>query len=174
MMLDLGSIGKGYALDLAADILRDAGVENALLHGGTSTIIALGAEPGTQGWKVAIENPYAEIAERRVLSVVDLRNESMSVSAVWGKFFEIDGKRYGHVIDPRTGWPAEDAELGAVILKTATATDALSTAVLLGSEADLARLSAALPEIRYLRLKADQPMVRGIELSLDNSASASV
>ena len=145
MMLDLGSIGKGYALDLAAEILRDAGVENALLHGGTSTIYALGQDENGP-WKVAIEKPAlptvpeAPRSESEPLAVIELSNESLSVSAVWGKFFTLEGKTYGHVIDPRTGWPTQNALLGAAVVSSARESDALSTAVLLGSESELARL----------------------------------
>src|SRR4029079_1120127 len=121
---------------------------NALLHGGTSTIFALGADPEASGWKVAIEHTGAE-GEDKVLAVVELKDESLSVSAVWGKYFEIDRKRYGHVIDPRTGWPAENVLLGAVVLESAEGTDALSTAVLLASQEDLEKLAEKLPAMRH-------------------------
>ena len=156
MMLDLGSIGKGYALDCAAAILRDAGIQNALLHGGTSTIIALGTDHNIP-WKVAIENPHAENESEKVVAVVELKDESLSVSAIWGKYFELDGKLLGHVIDPRTGWPAENTLLGAVILESATATDALSTAVLLTEEGELDLLAGHIPEIRYLQMRPTAP-----------------
>jgi thiamine biosynthesis lipoprotein len=163
MMLDLGSIGKGYALDSAAEVLRDAGVENALLHGGTSTIYALGQDVSGK-WKIAIDKPLfpeqdqapqVEPSLAAPLAVVEISNEALSVSAVWGKFFTLDGKTYGHVLDPRTGWPAQDALLGATVIGTAVESDALSTAVLLGTDSDLENLSGAFPKIRFLQAKLD-------------------
>jgi thiamine biosynthesis lipoprotein len=62
VMLDLGAIGKGYAIEQAVDILREAGVTSAIVHGGTSTVYALGAPPGEPAWQVAIEHPPASDA----------------------------------------------------------------------------------------------------------------
>jgi FAD:protein FMN transferase len=169
MMLDLGSIGKGYALDVAADVLADAGLENALLHGGTSTIIARGNS--IEGpWKVAIEQP--NLGEDQMpgepIAVVELNNQALSVSAVSGKFFTSEGKTYGHVIDPRTGWPATDALLGAVVTDSAAASDALSTAILLASDDNLRQLEDKVPGIRYIQARMEDGKVRlrtaGIEV----------
>jgi thiamine biosynthesis lipoprotein len=154
MMLDLGSIGKGYALDRAVEILRDAGIENALLHGGTSTILALGIDPESGPWKIAIEDPYVQPEADNVLALVELDNKSLSVSAVRGKYFEFEGQVFGHVLDPRTGWPAGNALLGAVVLPSATATDVFSTAVLLASPPELDRLAAQFPEMCYVQCRA--------------------
>jgi thiamine biosynthesis lipoprotein ApbE len=125
----------------------------------------LGTEGGSP-WKIAIENPHAENDPDKIRAVVELEDESLSVSAVWGKYFVLDGKLLGHVIDPRTGWPAENALLGAVILESATATDALSTAVVLGNDAELGRLTERVPNIRYLQMRppAHHPILcsRGI------------
>ena len=132
VMIDLGAIGKGYAIDRAAEILREAGVTRALLHGGTSTIYGIGAPPDEEGWKVAIAGSQDE---SRTIATVLLRDSALSVSAVWARSFEADGKKFGHVIDPRTGQPVNNAVLAAVALPSATETDALSTALLvLGSE----------------------------------------
>ena len=160
MMLDLGSIGKGYALDIAADVLRDAGVNNALLHGGTSTIYAVGQDISGK-WKVAIDQPTlpneTPSSAPDPLAVVELEEEALSVSAVWGKFFTLEGKTYGHVIDPRTGWPSEKALLGAIVVKSAADSDALSTAILLGNESELAKIKTSFPEVRFLQAtKEDQ------------------
>jgi FAD:protein FMN transferase len=134
VMLDLGAIGKGYALERAADLLREAGVSSALLHGGTSTVVAVGVPPEEQSWSVAIQHPARP--EEHV-AVVSLRDEALSVSAVHGKAFEEEGRLLGHVIDPRTGQPVEGAQLAAVAGASATETDALSTGLLVLGELGL-------------------------------------
>ena len=131
VMLDLGAIGKGYAVERGAEILREAGVTSALFHGGTSTVYAIGHPPGDDAWKVAFDAPpsssdilFPKLPDMR------LRDEAMSVSAIWGRSFQSDGKAFGHVINPRTGQPVASARLSAVVLGSATETDALSTALL--------------------------------------------
>jgi len=143
--LDLGAIGKGFAVERAAGILREAGVTSAFLHGGTSTIYALGRPPDADAWRVAVhsdpKNEIGSVSERTPAggasaALMALKDEALSVSAVWGKAFEAGGRRFGHVLDPRTGEPVQGAVLAAVVLPSATETDALSTALLvLGKEA---------------------------------------
>jgi len=144
VMLDLGAIGKGYAIEQAADLLRESGVTSALVHGGTSTIYALGHPPELDAWQIAVTHPETAATQLAntykqdkdppptvdSAAVVSLKDEAMSVSAVWGKFFQAGGELYGHIIDPRNGRPASRAVLAAVILASATETDALSTALL--------------------------------------------
>jgi thiamine biosynthesis lipoprotein len=151
VMLDFGAIGKGYALDRAAELLREAGVASALIHGGTSTSFAIGTQPDGQLWKVAITAPRQEAAPEPSppLAVVDLEDESLSVSAVWGRSFRSGDKTYGHVIDPRTGAPADSALLSAVVLRNATETDALSTALLTAPDL-LPAFAGRFPGIRCL------------------------
>ncbi len=164
VMLDLGSIGKGWALDRAAVLLREAGVISALLHGGTSTVCAIGAPPDADAWRVAVPLPHLaeqtgspgatrlnDIPEAgKLLAVVSLRDEAMSVSAVWGKSFEAAGRVYGHVIDPRKGEPVEGAVLAAVVLPSATETDALSTALLISGSTSLGQMAVLGREMRTL------------------------
>lgn len=164
VMLDLGSIGKGYALERAVEILIDAGVTTALLHGGTSTVCALGSPPDATSWRVAIPHPrlsvtriggLTELTERaapdeKPLAVVELRDESLSVSAVWGKAFANGEMVYGHVIDPRTGHPVREAVAAAVVARSATESDALSTALLTLGPPGLEKISQLRTSLKAL------------------------
>ncbi len=147
VMIDLGAIGKGRAIDCAAETLREGGVTAALLHGGTSTVYGIGAPPGAEGWKIAIA-PAPDQPPRRI-SVV-LRDNALSVSAVWGRCFEAGGKKYGHVMDPRTGQPVNNAVQAAVVLPSATESDALSTALLVMGLEGHEEMSRLRPDMRTL------------------------
>ncbi len=131
--IDLGGIGKGFAIDEAFRVLRDAGVRDAFLHGGTSTIMAMGTGRDGLPWRVAVGGPAgpdetggAEV----VLGYVALQDGALSISDVGGKWFEVDGEAYGHVIDPRSGMPVNGVTLAAVCASSATDADALSTGLL--------------------------------------------
>ncbi len=162
VMLDLGAIGKGYAVERAAKILREAGVTSALIHGGTSTIAALGHPPDASHWKLALERPPATAwrGDFTPLPVVELRDEAMSVSAIWGRCFQTGGRTFGHVIDPRTGQPTESALLTAVILPCATETDALSTALLTLGPSGQDRIAQLRTGLRSLVVTGEQGVIR--------------
>ncbi len=150
MMLDLGAIGKGYAIERAVEILREAGIQRALLHGGTSTVYGLG-EPLEGGpWKIGLRAPPClSAAPPLEMPVIRLRNEALSVSARWGESFEAGGQTYGHVLDPRTGRPvAHGPVLAAIIAPSATDTDALSTALLVLGHSAFQPVAARRPGLR--------------------------
>jgi thiamine biosynthesis lipoprotein len=125
MTIDLGGIGKGYAVERMADMLRRLGVRGALIHGGLSTIYALGTPPDAQAWTVGIQDPYD--ADRR-LTTLKLRDQALSTSGSYEKLFEVDGHIYSHILDPRTGRPAEGLLGASAITGSPTEADALSTA----------------------------------------------
>jgi thiamine biosynthesis lipoprotein len=135
LLVNLGGIGKGYALDRAAERLQTRwGVGSALLHAGGSSVRAVGAPPGSpRGWGVAVKHPHRE---GKTLGTVWLRDQGFGTSAATFQHFEHNGKRYGHLLDPRTGVPAEGTASASCLAPTAAAADALSTAFfVLGAEA---------------------------------------
>lgn len=128
MALDLGAIGKGYAIEEAGILLRECGVTSALLHGGTSTMMAIGTPPKNKvGWPIGISDP---LDDSQMLTSTSICDEALSVSAPRGKAFQKDGRVWGHVIDPRNGYPVQGATLSAVAHPSAVICDAISTALL--------------------------------------------
>lgn len=102
--LDPGGIGKGYAVDRMVEVLKQYGMQTALVSASGSSIYGLGAPPGEKGWKVEIRDPKNE---KKSVAEVYLKDESMSTSGNYEKFFRAEGRIYSHIMDPRTGWPAQ-------------------------------------------------------------------
>lgn len=123
--LDLGGIGKGYAVDRTVDILRSYGVTQALISGGTSSLYALGAPPGARGWSITLRDPYDA---DKAAGFLCLRNYSLSTSGNYQKFFQMGGKTYAHIVNPTTGRPVENMLAAIVLAPRASEGDALSTA----------------------------------------------
>lgn len=143
--LDFGGIAKGWALDRALERLRAAGVTRALLSFGGSSIAALGASPGSDGWGVALKDPSGGVT-----GAVVLRDQSLSVSGSLGQYVEIDGRRYGHVLDPRTGEPLKRARVAVVLAADGARAEALSKALLILGESEGIALVESLPDAEGL------------------------
>jgi len=156
VQLDLGAIGKGFALDCAVELLREAGVERAFLHGGTSSVYALGAASEGVPWKTAVLDPRrggggVSLGEApRCVATVSLRDQGLGGSSGWGRRLAAGERVYGHVLDPRMGEPVADTWLAAVALPSATESDALATALLVDGCAGMERLAQGRPEARML------------------------
>lgn len=104
MEMDPGGIGKGYAVDRMAAVLKESGIRSALISGGGSSIYAIGNPPqDAQGWKVTIKNPKNT---SKPAASVYLKDDSMSTSGNYEKFFFAEGKLWSHIMDPRTGYPS--------------------------------------------------------------------
>jgi thiamine biosynthesis lipoprotein len=145
--INLGSIGKGYAIDRVVELIRAYWWPTpGIVHGGRSSLYAIGSPPDHFGgrWEVTLHNPFQPESP---LGVFLLRNRALGTSGAAFQQFVIDGRPYGHIIDPRTGEPAIGPASVTVVAPTAAAADALSTALyLLGTEAAAAYV-AAHPEI---------------------------
>ncbi|MCH9656003.1 MAG: FAD:protein FMN transferase [Planctomycetes bacterium] len=123
--LNLGGIGKGYALDVAGEFLTEQELESWLFYGGFSSILAKGTHNQLPGWPVGIKNP---LFTSQRLGTILLQNNALSSSGSSVQHFRHQGKRYGHILDPRTGWPVAELLSVTVIAPTAALADALSTA----------------------------------------------
>lgn len=132
--LNLGAIGKGFALDQAAsELTAKYNLHSFLMHGGKSSILA-GVAPREmrRGWQIAIQHPW----EDKTLGSAYLNQQALGISAATFQHFHHEGKKYGHILDPRTGFPAKGVASCVVSAPNATLADALSTAFfILGKEA---------------------------------------
>ena len=103
--MDPGGVGKGYAVDRMVEVLRQNGVRTAMVAGSGSSIYGMGAPPDEpKGWPVKIKDPWDN---RKTLAEVWLKDSSMSTSGSYEKFFRAEGRVYAHIMDPRTGYPAQ-------------------------------------------------------------------
>ena len=134
MRIDFGGLGKGWALDRLGQRLND-NVIAALFDFGGSSWLARGTPEGEPGWRVLVSS---HAGHRRI---VTLRDESLSVSESLGQSTEIEGKRFSHVLDPRTGWPTEEARLAAVRSPSGSTAEVWSTALLVLGPDGLAEVS---------------------------------
>ncbi|MGF6988990.1 thiamine biosynthesis lipoprotein [Lachnospiraceae bacterium PM6-15] len=126
MEVDIGGIAKGFIADKLKDYLLSKGVKNALINLG-GNVLAIGEKPGGSPFKIGIQNPQEETGE--ALAVAEIDNESVVTSGTYQRFFEQDGIRYHHLLDPATGYPADnDLESVSIICDSSTMADALSTA----------------------------------------------
>jgi len=159
MELNLGSIGKGYALDRVAASMRRR-TASALLNAGASSFYALGAGNRGEGWSVGIRDPRNKT---RRLALIRLRDCALSTSGSEEQFFEHDGQRYGHIIDPRSGWPAGRVTTVSVVAESAALSDALATAFYIGGREVAENYCAANPEVMVIMLEtgAQNPLTIG-------------
>ncbi len=145
--INLGSIGKGYAIDRVVEVIRAYWwPTSALVHGGRSSLYAIGSPPGRFGgrWEITLHNPFRPESP---LGAFFLRNRALGTSGAAFQQFVADGRVYGHILDPRTGEPALGPASVTVLAPTAAIADALSTAFyLLGPDASAAYI-ASHPEI---------------------------
>jgi len=129
--IDLGGIAKGYGVDLAADVLRDAGVANALVDL-SGNMFAIGNAATHDGWSVGVRDPAGE---HPYLARILLHEEAVATSGDYEQFVDENGKHYGHILDPRTGWSARGLSSVTVIAPRAALADAWATALfVLGAE----------------------------------------
>jgi thiamine biosynthesis lipoprotein len=125
MEIEFGALGKGYAVDQVVRVLTNHGISRALVGFGSSTY-ALGCPPGEPGWRVAIQAPRAP---GHTIALVRLADRAVATSGDYAQAVLIGDSRYGHIVDPRTGYPVQGTMSASVVAPTACDADAFSTAV---------------------------------------------
>ncbi|MCX8036895.1 MAG: FAD:protein FMN transferase [Candidatus Sumerlaeia bacterium] len=156
MAIELGALAKGAAVDAAARSLRESGFANALIRA-SGDMLALG-DKGGQPWLIGIRHPRG--ARTEVVGAVALRDKAICTSGDYEKAVVVDGKRYHHILDPRTGRPADRTVSVTVIAGNAETADALSTALfVLGPKAGM-ELCERLPGVEALFIDPEMRILR--------------
>ncbi|MDF2566963.1 MAG: ApbE family lipoprotein [Oscillospiraceae bacterium] len=133
MALDLGAIAKGYACDLIRDEYEKSGVSSALTSFGGSSILSMGTKPDGSDFSIGIRDPFG--GSNDTAGTLIARNKIVSTSGAYERYFEKDGKRYHHIFDPRTGYPAESGLSSVTVISdSGILTDYLSTALFIGGK----------------------------------------
>jgi thiamine biosynthesis lipoprotein len=151
MRAHLGGIGKGYAIDRVASILRSRGLRNFMIQFGGDLYVA--GLRGPRPWHLAIQDPRAPIGQ--YFAAIELSDSSFSTSGDYERFFMQDGHRFHHILNPRTGEPAQGSRSVTIVAENATLADALSTGVfVMGPDAGMA-LIERLPKVEGVIVSSD-------------------
>lgn len=147
--LDLGALGKGYAIDCLMDVLREWNIEAALAHAGTSSVYALGTPPDSEGWPLALRHPQDETLTVATLFLRD--------AGLGGSGFDVKGR---HILDPRNGMPVEGKIASWCLCESAARADAFSTAFLVMNADELTEFSQNASSVSGLVLEESKNGVR--------------
>ncbi len=115
MMLDFNAVAQGYSVDVLADLLESRGVENYLVEVG-GELKAKGLNINDTLWRIGIDRPLPDLAEREIEAIVNLDNKALATSGNYRKFYEKDGLKYSHTINPKTGYPVQHGLLSATVV----------------------------------------------------------
>ncbi len=134
MLIDLGGIAKGYAADKAVEVMKKKGIKSGLVSV-AGDIKAFGLKPDGKPWKIGIKNPRAKNEDDEIMATIELTDMAISTSGDYERYFIIEGKRYHHILNPKTGYPADGCRSVSIIAKDGAITDPFSTGIFtLGAE----------------------------------------
>lgn len=177
MMLDFNAVAQGYSVDVLADLLEKKGIENYLVEVG-GELKAKGLNLNDTLWRIGIDRPLPDLAEREIEAIINLENKALATSGNYRKFYEKDGVKYSHTINPKTGYPVEHNLLSATVITTSCGyADAYATSfMVMGFQESKVFLSAH-NEIEALLIYNDEKgdlqtfitpgLTKFIELNLD-------
>lgn len=143
MVLDLGGIAKGYATDKAVAALEELGIKNALINAG-GNVYALGKKADGTDWNIGVQDPRDP---QGIAAVLNASDSALISSGDYQRYFEVDGVRYHHILDPANGYPARASAGTTIIMKSATVADILSTAVFVKGPEEGIKLAEGLSQV---------------------------
>ena len=148
--VDLSSIAKGYGVDAVANLLRDLGYTDYLVEIG-GEIFAAGKRPDNTRWRIGINRPQPDAALDEVYKVVEMYNQAFATSGDYRTYFEVDGIRYSHILDPRNGYPVSNGVVGvSIIADSCMFADGLATAIMVMGHVDGLALINRLTDVEGL------------------------
>ncbi len=163
MKIGFGAIGKGYAADKAKDILIENNVKSGIINA-SGDLTAWGQKPSGDDWMVAVVNP---LNKSKVFSWLPIKNSSIVTSGNYEKFFNIDGKSYSHIIDPRTGYPSEGILSVTIISENAELADALATSVfVLGTDIGIDMINQ-LKNVDCIIINSDNKIIKSDNIQIN-------
>ncbi|MCD8348400.1 MAG: FAD:protein FMN transferase [Lachnospiraceae bacterium] len=156
--IDLGGIAKGYIADCLEEYLLSAGIESALINLG-GNVQTVGTKPDGSSWKIGIQKPFGGSSD--IITVVECTGESVVTSGTYERYFEVDGRIYHHILDPNTGYPADNGLVSVTILADSSTTcDALSTTCFVLGLEDGLELIESIDGVEALFITEDETMYR--------------
>ena len=146
MKIGFGSIGKGYAADKGRELMQALGVQGGIVNA-SGDLSSWGTPPGSKVWKIGIYNPFKP---QKILKVLKIKEAAVATSGSYEKYAEIHGKRYSHIINPKTGYPSTGLTSVTVTGPTAEFSNALSTSVMVLGKIAGIRFLRQFPQYRYI------------------------
>lgn len=156
LKMDFGAIGKGYAIDKAVKVIKEAGIKSAFIDS-VSNQYYLGSPPNQKFWQVGIKNPRNL---NQVIKYLYLKNKSISTSGDYEQFFIENNTRYSHIINPKTGYPIKDAIASTIITDNSADADALSTSVLLLNDLQTNKIIKLFPKTQLIKINLENNQIK--------------
>jgi FAD:protein FMN transferase len=160
--IDLGGIVKGYAADRVVETLQRHGIKSGIAQVG-GEVRTFGKRPNGAPWTVGIQNPRQKGGGDEIIATIDVSDKALSTSGDYNKYFEKDGRRYHHLIDPKTGYPALNCGSATVLADNATTSDGFSKLFVLGPEKGIVAAKKAGVEVVFIDCNGDIAMTDGIK-----------
>lgn len=146
MKIGFGSIGKGYAADKGRELMQHLGIKGGIVNA-SGDIATWGKQPNGKPWRIGINNPFSRKGFAKILK---LKNSAVATSGSYEKYAEIDGKRYAHIINPKTGYPSTGLTSVTIYGPSAEFANALSTSIMVLGEKEGKKLAKEYPKYNFL------------------------